>query len=132
MTDAIAIEASVAEGRAEGYAVDSDAEQLVNWLRHRHGVTDPECVADLRTRFGRIAFLNNLNVDEASRGLGHGTRLLNDFIEAAGAVGAETVLLLADAFETQADGFDLVTWYRRHGFEVLRETGCGPVMALDE
>lgn len=125
------LEATAAGGSASGYAVDTDQEQLPNWLSVRHHIDDPNLLSDLRSRFGRIAFLNNINVAEGFRGKGVGSGLLDRFIDEACDDGAEAILLLADAGETQREGFSLVAWYESRDFIVLTHTPGGPLMLLD-
>jgi ribosomal protein S18 acetylase RimI-like enzyme len=125
------LEVSATGGNASGYAADTAREQLPNWLLARHRIDDPKLLADLQTRFHRIAFLNNINVDEYFREKGVGSSLLDRFISDACDDGAEAVLLMADACETQREGFNLVSWYEARGFVVLAQSPSGPLMLLD-
>jgi ribosomal protein S18 acetylase RimI-like enzyme len=74
--------------------------------------------------------LKNINVEE--RGRGFGNRLMSEFLDKASEHGAETVLLVADKSEEQAEGFDLVRWYEGFGFRILKQTAVGPLMITEE
>lgn len=113
-------------GAAQGYIVAADREQLPNWLE-KHQIYDAALVTWLRSEFQAIAFLNNINVTEDARGKGHGLYLLDAFREQV-AYDASAILLLADTGET--NDFDLVKWYERLGFEMLRVTAGGPLMVM--
>ena len=83
-------------------------------------------INDIRSKFPLIAFLNNLNVNEDSRGEGNGSYLLDSFIEEA--IVADAILLIADTGETNE--FDLAQWYESRGFHTLVQTASGPLMLL--
>ena len=116
-------------GSAEGYCVNGNAEQIPNWLQGRHGIYDAIILEKLH-RFSKLAFLNNLNVEESLRGNGIGSSLLDDFLSEAFDKGANAIVLLADEGESQVDGFDLVAWYEGRGFVAVYETPSGPLMIL--
>jgi ribosomal protein S18 acetylase RimI-like enzyme len=126
------IDYSINEGSVEGYVVDSGEEQLDNWLSYRHHINEPELVEQLKETYSRIAFLNNINVEEEYQGQGFGAHLLETFISESDAYGAEAILLIADTEESQRNDFYLVKWYESWGFKVLHATSHGgPLMISD-
>jgi GNAT superfamily N-acetyltransferase len=114
-------------GSVEGYTVDSSAEQLPNWLA-RYDIYDDQIVENIRSQYQTIAMLNNINVEEDSRGTGMGNDLLESFESEASSHGAQIVLLIADVHESQSEGFDLTSWYERSGYQIMKETNSGPLM----
>lgn len=114
-------------GSIEGYAVRSSAEQIPNWLSEHtlQEETGILCEA-IKSLCGEVAILKSLRVDEDSRGQGVGGSLLDEAINESY---ADVILLVADTFEIQAEGFDLRSWYEGRDFEVVVETGAGPLMA---
>ncbi len=116
-------------GSAEGYVAAARAEQLPNFLR-RHDIRDEALVAVLREKHEFLVFLDNINVDEASRGKGLGNDLMARFLDETFNQSATAILLLADLHETQAPGFDLQAWYESYGFETMHETAAGRLMIL--
>lgn len=117
-------------GTAEGYAAPGHAEQVPNWLQERHAIFDENILNRLKS-YAVIAFLNNINVNEESRGQGVGNDILEQFLDCAQGAQAQAVVLLADTSETQNPGFDLVKWYEGWGFKTLMETPSGPLMLYD-
>lgn len=117
------------DGTVSGYVVSSDAEQVVNWL-HKHHINDSEIINNLRS-YDKIAFLNNINVDEDSRGNGIGQDLLESFEEEALSQGVNAIVLIADIHEFQKEGFNLVEWYSRNDYRTILETESGPLMKKD-
>jgi ribosomal protein S18 acetylase RimI-like enzyme len=105
------IEVSEESYSIDGYVTDTGAEQVDNWLNYRHHIDDSQLVEMLQTNFTKIAFLNNINVEEDARGQGFGNEMMESFLDEASDYGAEAVLLIADTAEDQAEGFDLVHWY---------------------
>ena len=59
-----------------------------------------------------------LEVENDKRGKGYGEDLLNKFLEEAKGL---PVLLSADTAGKQQKGFKLVDWYKRHGFQVVKQ-----------
>jgi GNAT superfamily N-acetyltransferase len=115
------------EGTVEGYVVNSNAVQIVNWFS-KHGIDNDALIAEIRAKYPRIAMLNNVNVYDEFKGQGYGNFLLGRFIDDVGYEDAKAILLIADTAESQAEGFDLVQWYAKNGFAVLHQTGGGPLM----
>lgn len=116
-------------GNATGYIIDSDKEQLPNWLE-KYGIYDSNLTDNIREEYTTIAFLNNINVYDDYQGQGIGSNLLEEFLSEAINRGAEAIVLVADINESQQDGFDLVGWYSNNGFEKIVDTPSGPVMLL--
>lgn len=122
------IEIEIDGSTAEGYAVNSSAEQLDNWLS-RNGY-DPSLANKIRQQFKTIAFLNNIYVDEDSRGQGIGNDLLTQFVDAARDENVDAIFLCADTGDQQLPGFDLVVWYESFGFEKVTNDDY-PLMILN-
>lgn len=121
------VEFDIDGGSAEGYVVDTMAEQVSNWLYRNDA--DPELAEHIR-EYRRVAFLNNINVEEESQGKGVGRELLDGFVDEAAEHEAEAVYLVADSGEDQREGFNLVDWYERYGFDKIADTPSGPVMEM--
>ena len=112
----VLIEDSADHGSVEGYVVDSHSAQVMNWFQYRHDVYEPTII-EMVQGYERVAFLNNINVDEEHRGQGHGEDMLQWFESSAADNGAEVVFLFADINEEQTQGFELVKWYIKNGYE---------------
>jgi N-acetylglutamate synthase-like GNAT family acetyltransferase len=114
-------------GSASGYVVESNREQVRNYLA-KHTEASILLADWLKEHCHHVAFLKSLTVEEMERGQGHGNELLEQFIAEAEDVGADAILLIADSGEVQAEGFDLTSWYESFEFvQVLATTG-GPLM----
>lgn len=114
-------------GSAEGYVVSSSSENVANFLEREVGAElGEQILAILRDKTQRVAVFKNLNVDEDSRGNGVGTDLACRFFDAAGHIDA--VILIADAVESQRDGFSLKAFYEGFDFEKVAGTPAGPLM----
>lgn len=105
-------------GGVEGYVTD-DPSIITNWFMYRHDVYEPEIIEMILSDYEVVAFLNNINVEEAARGTGLGNKLLNDFEDQAMDHEAQAVILFADINEDQIEGFDLVGWYVKNGYEEI-------------
>ena len=71
----------------------------------------------------------HMTVEDEHMGKGHGTELLEAFIEEAAENGAQAILIVADIYEDNE--FDLVKWYERWGFQTITQTSAGPMMVLE-
>lgn len=112
------------QGSAEG-VLHHDAARVASWLQS--DVPDPSPKEITRGSLDLpVAILKNVNVDEAHRGRGIGTRLLNEFLDKGD--DARTVLLVCDLQET--NNFNLRSWYEGFGFEVVpgHDQSFTPVM----
>lgn len=124
-------------GVAEGYIVNTEKEQLLNWMHVRHkGVGDvqrkEEIINIIQNKCQNIAFLNSLSVHEDCRGQGKGNEILEEFIDSAYESNADTVLLFPDIYEK--NNFDLIKWFSSYGFEMAigdEETGCIMIVNWD-
>lgn len=116
-------------GEASGYVVESCREQVRNYLSE---FTDhaPKIADWLREHIGFVGILKNLNVNEEARGQGVGTQLLEGFLVDALHHQAGAVILIADAAESQQDGFILERWYASYDFATVMSTGSGPLMVF--
>lgn len=114
-------------GSLEGYVVDTDQEQLENYLTSQGA--DQNLIDKLRNQFQRIAILRNLYVDEQNRNLGIGTELLNNAIQDSLYNNAQAALLVSDSAENNE--IDLVKWYNELGFNTVGFAGNDPVMVLE-
>lgn len=104
-------------GAVEGYVIDTHAAEVVNWFQFRHDVYNQDVLEYLVETYERIAFLNNIHIDEDRRGTGIGKRLLDQFENVALDYGAQAIVLFCDQNEDQVEGFDLQKWYERQGYE---------------
>lgn len=121
------LNADTEAGSIEGYSVPSSAEQIPNWLSEHTLREETGILCEAITSLcGEVAILKSLRVDEDSRGQGVGGGLLDEAINESY---ADVILLVADAFEIQAEEFDLRSWYEGRDFEVVVETRVGPLMA---
>lgn len=118
-------------GEAVGYATETSSEKVDNWINQRHKLNNNDFVKYLRDNYETIAFLNNMNVDESLRGQGHGSDLLDQFIEKAGNELAEAIVLFADTQEEQEEGFYLVSFYESYDFEIVKAYPDGVLMILE-
>jgi GNAT superfamily N-acetyltransferase len=118
-------------GSVEGYITHATQEpNLGNWLE-REGVADPQA-ARARIQAPVVAVLKNMYVEGDARGNGEGNALMEQFLATADALGAASVVLLADTQDDQnGSGFDLVAWYEGWGFTTVAQTGGGPLMVLN-
>lgn len=66
-----------------------------------------------------IAWLSWIRVDEASRGRGVGSRLLDFTIDRLRDIGAVAVFGFTVPADDEDDPFRLQSWYFRHGFEPI-------------
>jgi GNAT superfamily N-acetyltransferase len=117
-------------GSAEGYTVDTSAEQLKNWVEEwvRNG-QEEIIVFGVRENFKRLAVLNTIQVEEEHQGQGYGSGILEEFIGLAFDEGAEIILLVATQDATSSK-VDLRKWYESYGFKLITETVGGPLMML--
>ena len=122
------IEIEISESSISGYVVSTSAEQIPNWLdKYNYN----QKWANYMRQYDKIAFLNNLWVDEDARGEGIGSDLLDSFIDEASNKGAQAIFLSSDSGEIQIDSFNLVKWYETWDFEVLDNTSSDPLMYLE-
>lgn len=123
----IYIENEEKTGSVEGYTVQSEAEQLANWVR-TIGCSEM-CVSDVKKKFKKIAILKSMFVEEEERNQGIGSELLEGFVNEATFNGSEAILLEADTGEENE--INLIKWYESFGFKIIdRKTGNYPLMML--
>jgi ribosomal protein S18 acetylase RimI-like enzyme len=70
----------------------------------------------LDKKINQICLIKNIWVDENDRGKGVGKKLMNQVLNFNKEV---PVLLLADYLEYQKEGFSLIDWYTKLGFETM-------------
>ena len=116
------------EGSAEGYAVGAGSVNLQNYLTGETEFAEI-ILAVIREKVETIAVFKSLRVDEDSRGAGIGRKLVSEFMAEAEA-DAEAVILLADAHESQVEGFVLERFYEGFKFERVADTSAGPLMVF--
>lgn len=126
------IEIDVDGGELLGYVCEPGEENIPNYLSSY--LQDEELSAQVRqflsTRNGPVALLKSMFVDELCRNNGVGSELLSQFFEKAAHAGADAFLLIADVYEEQMSGFDLVSWYEKWDFSVAIDTDSSyPLMA---
>lgn len=105
-------------GNIEAYLANAHEEYAVNFLNRL--VDDSELIS----RFEELSKKNNLeilvikslNVEEEYRGNGYGSSILDGILCESD---CDIALLEVDMGETQVEGFDLLEFYLRHGFEIL-------------
>lgn len=115
------------DGTIEGYSIFSYAEQLPNWLS-KYDINDSNIIDNIRSSYQKIAMINNINVDEDSRGQGTGSDLLESFESEAASHGCQAILLVSDIHESQVEGFNLTDWYSRMGYQKIINSPSGPLM----
>ncbi|HBT0444784.1 TPA: GNAT family N-acetyltransferase [Klebsiella pneumoniae] len=108
------------KGSIEGYKVSSDREQIVNWFAKRFH-QKPDLAKNIN-----VAFLNNLYIDEDSRGEGKGTSLVSSFIEEC----FDCHFIFLECDNGEDNPFSLSNWYESFGFEILYN-GENPIMVLE-
>lgn len=73
----------------------------------------------------KLTVLKHIYVNSEERGLGHGTKLLNQFLNETNL----PIILVCDNLESQENGFSLIDWYKSYNFT---ETGfmtlSGPIL----
>lgn len=112
-------------GGVEGYVADVFNDNLEDYLENEtQSATD--LLEALGDEVGNVAVLKTLHVEEHARGQGQGAKLLDEFMRNVGK--ADAIILVADTYEPQADGFDLTRFYKKHGFESVADAWSGPVM----
>jgi len=104
-------------GSVEGYVVDTNQEQLKNWIK-RSGFS-PSVAERIQNEYKRIGIIKSIRVEEEARGSGIGSSLLQDAMREAEEIGAKALLLQADTGEQNE--FNLIRWYRSFGFEVTKD-----------
>ncbi len=117
-------------GSLEGYVVNSDA---VNIFYFFEAYTDKakatQLYKQIKNSFKTVCIIKNINVDEEFRGKGFGSKLLNNVFEL---YDADAYLLMADTYEEQHEGFDLIKFYEAFGFKKLMDTSFGQLMILGD
>lgn len=98
--------------------------RLMNWAEKEKLSTDIK--EELSKLPLPVAILKNVWVDEEARGQGIGSELMFKFFDEAEA--ASSFVLIADSEQSQSQGFNLTKWYEGYGFEIIGESGAGPVM----
>lgn len=78
--------------------------------------------------YSKVAFLNNLYIDEEARGKGLGTKLLNWFLNEISEYDVEAVYLLSD--ENNENVINLTEWYIKNGFERTGWARAGEVLLI--
>ena len=115
------------ESSAEGYIVTSP-EQIPNWLQ-KNGYHNEKLIKRIN-EFDTVCFFTNMYVAEENRGQGVGNYLVESFIEQASSNGADVIYLSADTSDEQAEGFDLIKWYKKWGWEIIDSTTSYPLMEM--
>lgn len=87
--------------------------------------TSPELQEEFKEKgFHTVVLMHGIEIDRKQRGKGYGDDLLNKFLEEAKGL---PIVLSADTAQRQVEGFNLVDWYQKHGFEL---TGAGSVFPV--
>jgi GNAT superfamily N-acetyltransferase len=127
--DHIDIDSDKGEGNIAGYVVDSNQEQLCNWLKN-YSEDSNRISSFIEKNCNRVAIAKNLNVDESSRGKGIGRDLLVNFLNEAENFGADAVVMISDKGESQNAGFSLKKFYENNDFFSVIDTNAGPFMVF--
>lgn len=116
-------------GNVDAYVVDTNREQLKNFLSS-NGV--PETITkQYLNKFRRVGIIKNMEVELENRGKGIGKKLFDQVIDQAYDEGAEAIFLIADVGEKNQ--FDLVRWYQSYGFDkIAKTTNSDYLMILHE
>lgn len=125
------IEAASEDYSMEGSVMDATEENVSQWLDYRHHIHDPEIV-QMICSYGRVAFLDDIEVYPHARGEGHGNSLMESFLDEAVEHGARACVLAADTSQDQEEGFDLQRWYEGWGFRVIAQASNGPLMMVTQ
>lgn len=110
-------------GEALGYVADS-ADFLGYLSRHS---SRPEPIL-AKLPLNSLAVLQYMSVEGDYQGQGYGKTLLAEFEEKVDEIGAVAIFLIADINESQRDGFDLMKFYKKHGYRRIAMCSSGPVM----
>jgi ribosomal protein S18 acetylase RimI-like enzyme len=114
----------IGESGIEGYVVDTDKENLANYLMSQGAPA--EIAEKIKNQFERIGIIKNIWVDDEKRNDGIGNALLWQGVDAAIDLDAEAMILVAD--KSEGNEFDLVKWYESYDFEIIGRAGGDPVM----
>ena len=119
-------------GNYEGYVIDTNKENLQNWLVNE--ISDTGDIYNAVSKYSnKIFILKNINIEEGFRGQGYGTDILEDALsEALNLVQADSVILLSDSSETQDEGFVLEKFYESQGFKEISNHEGYPLMVYPE
>lgn len=117
------------KGSIYGYVVDTEADNLSNWLEDRN--FSKGSLQTIRSKYSRVAILLSIQVDEGFRNQGIGSELLNHFIyDAFNIYGADVIILEADTEES--NNISIVDWYEGHSFDILeRNRNYYPLMLCE-
>lgn len=125
------VEAEGRHGDCSGYVMEASRGQLVRYLAQFS--SRAAAIAYLvRERCDQVSILSGLYVSAESRGQGHGTALMRQFLAEMAEEGCDAVLLVADASEEQRPGFSLQSFYQGFGFVSVCQTATGPLMVYPE
>lgn len=122
------IEIVIPEGSLSG-VIHNSRQHLTNWLdSHRVADTVRTTLALISHQMlFPIACLNNIEVDEDSRGMGIGSCLMDMFFDIIDGE-AVTAILEVDTGQEQTPGFDLESWYSGYGFLNISGESSYPIM----
>lgn len=119
------------EGSYEAYIVDTNAENLKNFLNTEVG-DNGSIYNIIKKEVDKILVIKNLNIDEDFQGQGYGSELLYELLENAKSYGAHDAVLLCDLNESQKSGFSLTQFYENHDFSILCQPHDCPLMFYPE
>lgn len=114
-------------GSVYGYSINTDSENLKNWL-HKNNVENIEIIYNLLNKYEKIAILENINVYDEYKGRGYGNILMSNFID--GCDNEERgIILICD--KSEENNFSLLKWYEGFGFEIIGNSVLGELLFLE-
>jgi GNAT superfamily N-acetyltransferase len=94
------------------------AEYLMYWLAKMYGLeAEAKKLLAKVSKHEKVAVLEGIEVEPEHRGQGLGVQLLRDFSSEAQKLGATVIVTMADTRGPQKPGFNLITWYKKQGFQ---------------
>lgn len=114
-------------GAIDGYTVSVNEENYKNYLISETNERGKAkiIIEEIEKIGNEVLVIKNINIEDEHRGQGFGKMLME---EAMSESGADIILLVADAYESQLPGFVLEKFYQKFDFEKVMDTGAGPLM----
>ena len=103
------------------FEVFTNEKQFVDWINNELG---PDANKYFEDNFEIITILQSMRINPDFRGKGYGKQLIEQFLNKI----KTPILLVADIYEEQNKGFDLVRFYEKYGFEKIDDANSGVLM----